>query len=100
MSGESGERGALRSETSSLPLVTRAIAIVVAAAGLACFAIVVSSAGAFLAMTTQLWGVATVVGGLALYSWLRPLVLYRAGRSEAFHLDEGFSSSWLCRGLR
>jgi len=85
------ERGAtLRSETSSLPLVTRVIAVGVACAGLACFAIAVSTAGAFQDMTTQLWGVATVVGGLALYSWLRPLVLYRGDRSEAFHLDEGF----------
>jgi diguanylate cyclase (GGDEF)-like protein/PAS domain S-box-containing protein len=36
------------------------------------------------------WVVAVTMGLLVLGSWLWPVVVFRGGESEAFHLDEGF----------
>ena len=36
------------------------------------------------------WAVATVMGVLALASWVWPVVVYRDGESEAFNTDDGF----------
>jgi diguanylate cyclase (GGDEF)-like protein/PAS domain S-box-containing protein len=36
------------------------------------------------------WAVAVVIGGLALGSWVWPVVVYRGAESEAFNMDEGF----------
>jgi diguanylate cyclase (GGDEF)-like protein/PAS domain S-box-containing protein len=36
------------------------------------------------------WVAAVAVGGLALGSWIWPVVVYREGESEAFNMDEGF----------
>jgi diguanylate cyclase (GGDEF)-like protein/PAS domain S-box-containing protein len=36
------------------------------------------------------WIAAVAVGGLALGSWIWPVVVYREGESEAFNMDEGF----------
>jgi diguanylate cyclase (GGDEF)-like protein/PAS domain S-box-containing protein len=36
------------------------------------------------------WVVAVTMGALVLGSWVWPVVVFRGGQSEAFHLDEGF----------
>jgi diguanylate cyclase (GGDEF)-like protein/PAS domain S-box-containing protein len=36
------------------------------------------------------WVVAVTMGALVLGSWVWPVVVFRGGESEAFHLDEGF----------
>jgi diguanylate cyclase (GGDEF)-like protein/PAS domain S-box-containing protein len=36
------------------------------------------------------WIVAAAMGGLALASWVWPVVVYRGGESEALNMDEGF----------
>jgi len=36
------------------------------------------------------WIVAAAMGALVLGSWIRPVVVYREGESEAFNMDEGF----------
>ena len=36
------------------------------------------------------WVVAVTMGVLVLGSWIWPVVVFRGGESEAFHLDEGF----------
>ena len=36
------------------------------------------------------WVVAVTMGVLVLGSWVWPVVVFRGGESEAFHLDEGF----------
>jgi diguanylate cyclase (GGDEF)-like protein/PAS domain S-box-containing protein len=36
------------------------------------------------------WIVAAAMGALALGSWLWPVVVFRGGESETFHMDEGF----------
>jgi diguanylate cyclase (GGDEF)-like protein/PAS domain S-box-containing protein len=36
------------------------------------------------------WIIAAVIGALALGSWVWPILVYRSGESQAFHMDESF----------
>lgn len=72
-----------------LPRPAQVIIAATAAGGAGVFAAVAAgSAGS--PMGLSLWLVVAVVFLFAMFSWIRPLVLFRSNQSEAFHFDEGF----------
>ena len=75
---------------TQLPRPARLIVAVTAAAGLALYVAVGASSSWHTHMTTMMWVVVAVVFAVAMFSWVRPLVLFRGNQSEAFHFDEGF----------
>ena len=60
------------------------------AAGLAVLAIAGAHAATLARLDAEQDGTVAVVCALLLASWIWPLVLYKEGESEAFHLDEAF----------
>ena len=75
---------------SDLPRPTRVIVAVTVLGGLASVAAVAALTPAATHMRPALWLVVVAVFAVDLFSWVRPLVLYRSHHSEAFHFDEGF----------
>jgi diguanylate cyclase (GGDEF)-like protein/PAS domain S-box-containing protein len=77
-------------KSTPIPRVTWLIIAVSVAGGLAILVVAGwRQPGLGLAGESQ-WMVAAAMGVLALASWVWPVVVYRAGESEAFNMDEGF----------
>jgi diguanylate cyclase (GGDEF)-like protein/PAS domain S-box-containing protein len=73
-----------------LPRATRAL-IAAAVAGGLCTALVAGwRESAYGPVTAGEWTIAAVMGVLALGSWVWPILVFRGGEYEAFHLDETF----------
>jgi diguanylate cyclase (GGDEF)-like protein/PAS domain S-box-containing protein len=73
-----------------LPRATRAI-VVASVAGGACTLIVAGRGQpASGAVGGSQWIIAAAMGVLALGGWVWPIVVFRGGESETFHMDEGF----------
>ena len=75
---------------STLPSTVRLIVAATAIAGLGMAGLVAAVGPWTPHMSASLWFVVAVVFALDAFSWIRPLVLFRSGQSEAFHFDEGF----------
>ncbi|HWE55765.1 MAG TPA: EAL domain-containing protein [Acidimicrobiales bacterium] len=75
---------------SELPRSARAIILATLAGGLVSAGLVGLLTYRSFHMTGTQWVIAGIVCALDLASWVRPLVLYRTGVSQAFHFDEGF----------
>ena len=75
---------------SQLPRQARLIIGSAFVGGVLATALVASRGSSRIGMTPTLWVVVGVVSAVALYTWTRPLVLFRSNQSEAFHFDEGF----------
>ena len=77
-------------KSTPIPRVTWLTIAVSVAGGLAILVVAGwRQPGLGLASESQ-WMVAAAMGVLALASWVWPVVVYRAGESEAFNMDEGF----------
>ena len=74
---------------SQLPRRTRLIITATVGGGVVTSALVAGLSG-HLYLTTVQWTVVAVVFAVDLFSWIKPLVLFRSNQSEAFHFDEGF----------
>ena len=75
---------------SELPRPARLIILATLFGGLGAGAILGAESSHDHHMTGALWVLVGIVFGVALFSWIRPLVLFRSNQSEAFHFDEGF----------
>jgi diguanylate cyclase (GGDEF)-like protein/PAS domain S-box-containing protein len=75
---------------SDLPRPARLIIAATLIGGVAALAFVAIDSSSPFHMTAVLWMVVGVVFVVDLFTWIRPLVLYRSNQSEAFHFDEGF----------
>ncbi|HET9076613.1 MAG TPA: hypothetical protein VFN68_06760, partial [Acidimicrobiales bacterium] len=73
-----------------LPRSSRVIIGATVTGGLATAALIATRGDRNIHMGAKLWVVAAVVLVMDLYSWVRPLVLFRRSQSQAFHFDEGF----------
>ena len=74
----------------SLSRSSRVIVAATILGGLVSAGFLATAHGGSIRMSGELWVVAGLVFLLDLYSWIRPLVLYRSSQSQAFHVDEGF----------
>lgn len=75
---------------TDLPRPSRVIIAATLAGGLLAAGLTAPSSQHGAHMTLLLWMVAAMVFLADLFSWVRPLVLFRSQQSEAFHFDEGF----------
>ena len=75
---------------SRLPRRARLIIAATAAVGVAVYVIVGATSSWTPKTTPTVWAVVAAVFAVAMFSWVRPLVLFRGTQSEAFHFDEGF----------
>lgn len=75
---------------SQLPRLARLIIAATAVAGAGLYVLVGTTSSWTPHMTLLMWAVVAVVFTVAMFSWIRPLVLFRGNQSEAFHFDEGF----------
>ncbi|HET6966429.1 MAG TPA: PAS domain-containing protein, partial [Acidimicrobiales bacterium] len=75
---------------SELPRRSRLIIAATVLGGVAATALVGVTSVSTPRMSPVLWLIVGVVFVVDLFTWVRPLVLYRSNHSEAFHFDEGF----------
>jgi diguanylate cyclase (GGDEF)-like protein len=75
---------------TQLPRPARLIIAATTVAGLTVFGLIAASFPWAAHMTPTMWLVTVLVFTIAMFSWVRPLVLFRGNQSEAFHFDEGF----------
>jgi diguanylate cyclase (GGDEF)-like protein len=74
----------------ALPRVTRVLVAASVTGGAAALSIAAWQYSVRGQLDRDQWIVAVAVGVLMLGSWVWPVVVFRGGESEAFHLDEGF----------
>ncbi|HET9732116.1 MAG TPA: EAL domain-containing protein [Acidimicrobiales bacterium] len=75
---------------AQLPRTSRAIIVATFAGGLLASGLMAALGRSSVHVTPFLWAVVVLVSAVALYGWVRPLVLFRSNQSEAFHFDECF----------
>jgi diguanylate cyclase (GGDEF)-like protein/PAS domain S-box-containing protein len=75
---------------AGLPRVTRILVAAAVLGGAATLSIAGWKYPAYGHPSQNQWIVAVAVGVLMVGSWVWPVVVFRGGESEAFHLDEGF----------
>jgi diguanylate cyclase (GGDEF)-like protein/PAS domain S-box-containing protein len=73
----------------TLPWATRAV-IAASATGGALILFIAAWRSAPAHIDVGQWIVAAAIGALMLGSWVRPVIVYRRGESEALNMDEGF----------
>jgi diguanylate cyclase (GGDEF)-like protein/PAS domain S-box-containing protein len=73
-----------------IPRAAGAVVVASVAGGASTFLVAVCRQSRWDQVYERQWLVAAAMGALVLGSWIRPVVVYRDGESEAFNMDEGF----------
>lgn len=72
------------------PRATRAVVAASVAGGVLTLLVAMWRQPGLVRVDERQWIIAAAMGALVLGSWIRPVVVYREGESEAFNMDEGF----------